>query len=128
MTLVPPWETEEFKVASEELKAVEFQSIEIHFDKIVFGPNAKEPRMIWASGSPPSQLITLKEKIQKTLTNINDGRHLYKLHVTLAKMKNYPAQKSSEIAKVSLSLKADRFVLYESHLSSAGADYEVLGE
>jgi|ERR1051326_4837142 2'-5' RNA ligase len=128
VTLVPPWNTEELKVQSEKLKVVKSKPFDISFNKISFGPNEREPRMIWLSGEAGKEILDLRFKILDSLGQKPDARP-FKLHVTLARFKsedfrNFETKKLNEIVDWRMRVKS--FVLMESHLLPSGADYEVL--
>jgi len=132
VTLVPPWRAKELKVESEKLKEIKFQPFEIKFDNISFGPNIREPRMIWATGQAGEEIKKLKKLIEIALIeNVDYTRgRAYNQHVTLARVKELPPAlslaKRGELAVVDWRQTVKSFVLYESHLSPQGADYEVL--
>ncbi len=154
ITLMPPWEIShkvwnmehEALKKSLQLAADETKAFEISFKEISFGPNPREPRMIWARGQAPNDLIVLKEEVEKNISSITHGReqnkNLLKLHMTLARLSSFVRPFSHQFEtqrgrvlpgarrqwEINWAMMADRFVLYESHLSSAGADYEVLEE
>ncbi len=115
-------------------------AINIKFSNIFYGPNPAAPRLIWASGQTPTKLIQFKKNLEtiflqeKIIKKIEPRPFL--LHLTLARLplgmarfrqedfKNFSIKKISE--QIDWSETLDTFVLMESHLSSAGADYEIL--
>jgi 2'-5' RNA ligase len=153
VTLVAPWAEEDIERVKRLLRSarndreVEPFEIEIRFDNISFGPNIREPRMVWASGQAGEEIKKLKKLIGIALGGIVDdsrGRAFYQ-HVTLARLKlsgdsnhsvplwrDTPPQQGGDAPRLSEDIdwrmKVEKFVLYESHLLPQGADYEVLEE
>lgn len=133
VTLVPPWYEQDFKAISSKLKVVTAKPFEIKFDNISFGPNQSEPRVIWAMGEAGEEIRELKKLIETALSggvSKKCGRTLLQ-HITLARFKpedfgRFPIKRLDE--KIGWRQTVTSFVLYESHLSSSGADYEVLEE
>ncbi|MCL5666586.1 MAG: RNA 2',3'-cyclic phosphodiesterase [Patescibacteria group bacterium] len=133
VTLVPPWQTREWKAESEKLRAVKGAPFKIRFNQISLGPNPREPRLIWAGGPTPQELPILKSNIEKALGKQPEDRK-FRMHITLARMRT--ADKSADYNPLSNQLpqtvgweeEVKSFVLMESHLSPKGADYEVLEE
>lgn len=137
VTLVPPWEEVEWKVASNKLQVVECEPFEISFNKIELGLNDREPRMIWLSGNASEEIKKLKKLIERHLespTIKRDGRHIYQ-HVTLARFRS--EHRSEHMIRsgqqnfplpVDWRMTVEKFVLYRSHLLPQGSDYEVLAE
>lgn len=132
ITLVPPWYEENVEKIKEILQKVHgaIGSFEIEFEKVTYGPDPRRPRLIWAEGSTPKELVTLTTKIEEALGVTPESRP-FRLHLTLARFRpedlsQFPIKKLDE--PVSWHDTVRSFVLMESHLSPAGADYEVLGE
>jgi 2'-5' RNA ligase len=141
VTLVPPWPSSAWQVESNKLsafakatadeKVIKFAPFEISFDKITFGPNQREPRIIWAEGQAGEEIKKLKKLIEIALggdVDVSLGRAFYQ-HLTLARFwaedfDRFPIKSLNE--KVDWRQTVKSFVLYESHLSPQGADYEVL--
>jgi 2'-5' RNA ligase len=129
ITLVPPREVMEHATYNieQKLQSVRAQAFSISFNKITFGPNAREPRMIWAAGEGGQTINNLRLTIYRQLGQQPDERP-FRLHATLARLKNFHMQTQQEISKVDWSMKVEKFVLYESRLLPQGSDYEVLAE
>jgi 2'-5' RNA ligase len=153
VTLVPPWPSSAWQVESNKLsafakatadkKVIKFAPFEIKFDSISFGPNQIKPRMIWATGQAGEEIKKLKKLIEIVLgRNVDEalGR-AFNQHVTLARLAlhrskatgaGFKSENFNRFPIKSLNEKIDwrqtvtSFVLYESHLSPQGADYEVL--
>src|SRR5258708_4122238 len=64
VTLVPPWQEEKVEEVSEKIERLEnkFSSFEMQFNLISFGPNLHEPRLIWATGPAPKEIVVLKDQ------------------------------------------------------------------
>lgn len=134
ITLVPLWYAEEKEL--EEIKSVlrgvggEIKPFEFGFAKVAFGPVSRTPRLIWAEGAVPDELLRLKERLELALRKKGEKRP-FLLHLTLARFRpedfgGFAIKTLDE--KVDWKEKADSFVLMESHLSPSGADYKVLSE
>ncbi|OGL77084.1 2'-5' RNA ligase [Candidatus Uhrbacteria bacterium RIFCSPHIGHO2_12_FULL_54_23] len=131
ITLVPPWETDDSDkiVTLLNLKGAT-GIIELNFSRVTFGPNPREPRLIWAEGSTTPQLLKLKSALDVALGREPDPRP-FKLHLTLARFRpeNFHSCQSKTLNEaVAWRDTATSFVLMESHLLAGGADYEVLAE
>lgn len=138
ITLVLPWEIsqEAWNMEHEALKkqlqlaADEIRPFEIKFNKINFGPDDREPRLIWARGSASKQIDDLRLKIYEALGQTPDNRQ-FRLHITLARFRpedfgHFALQRLDE--NINWKEKVKSFVLMQSHLSPQGAEYEVLAE
>lgn len=110
----------------------------ISFSKIEFGPNAREPRMIWATGKAEKTINDLRLTIYRSLGFEIDERP-FRLHITLARIKasnlsrpfGSPSPSFGEGKNewaIVWQMKVDRFVLYESRLLPEGAEYKVIEE
>ncbi len=98
------------------------------FTSASFGPNPNSPRLIWATGETPKALPELKSKLESILNTQPEQRD-FKTHITLARFrpddfKTFPSK--SLIEQIHWGMPVDSFVLYESHLSPSGAEYEIL--
>jgi 2'-5' RNA ligase len=150
ITLVPPWQTSheawnmEHKALNQKLQeaAKNIKPFVIRFEKISFGPNIHQPRLIWASSPIKSSSFAddseavfngvneLRLKIYDALGQQPENRP-FQLHVTLARFRaedfeKFAIKKLNE--KADWKMKVENFALYQSHLSPLGADYEILAE
>jgi len=130
ITLLPPWYVESIDETTELLESNKnwVRPIKIHFDQIEFGPTLNYPRLIWAKGQSPSQILELKNKLEKILNQEPEKRD-YLLHLTVARFrpenfKNFSIKKLG--TEISWKDQIESFSLLESHLSPKGASYEVL--
>lgn len=130
ITLVPPWETDDIGEVVTLLKGLNFNAgkIKLECNRVSFGPNRREPRLIWAEGGTVDQLSVIRSQLYETLKFPPESRS-FKLHLTLArfrpeKFSAFPMQTLDET--VDWRDTATSFVLMESHLLPSGAEYEVL--
>ncbi len=98
----------------------------------IFGP-ARKPRMLWAGLKNPEPVKALQEKITNTLRRLDlePEDRKYKPHVTLARIKGNNGDKLTRFLDHNGSLMLDpfavnEFVLFKSHLSHTGAQYQVV--
>lgn len=130
ITLIPPWYEHNIEEVFSLLDSVRGKAkpFEMKFERVSLGPNPREPRLIWAEGKAPTELLTLKEALEKAIGK--KGEHqFFKMHLTLARFRPedftlFPKKKIDE--KILWRERASSVVLMESHLSPKGADYEVL--
>jgi 2'-5' RNA ligase len=132
ITLVPPWEAEypNDVIAALEKMPREIGPIPLEFNGTAFGPDAEHPRLIWATGEIPKQLIELKKQIETTLRRPPDRKH-FLLHLTLARFRpatftEFPEHKLEK--RINWTATVSSVVVMESKLLPAGADYTVLAE
>ena len=132
VTLIPPWYEERVDAVCLKLQAFRGMraSFGMEFTRVRFGPDEKNPRLIWAEGEVPRELLSLKDGIEEALGQHGEMRP-FRLHLTLARFRpetfsSFPTKKLDE--RVEWRERPASFVLMESHLSPHGADYEVLKE
>ena len=132
VTLIPPWYEERMDAVRLKLQAFREMkaSFGMEFSRVRFGPDEKNPRLIWTEGETPRELISLKDGIEEALGQHGEIRS-FRLHLTLARFRpetfsSFPTKKLDE--RVEWRERPASFVLMESHLSPQGADYEVLEE
>lgn len=132
ITLVPPWYTEDVEAVKQQLAKVRFVGTKgdfvMAFRRVTYGPDPRHPRLIWAEGEAPREMVALKEKIEKAL-RVKPERRAFLLHLTIARFRtetfsSFPVKTLNK--KVAWRDTVSSFVLMESRLSSAGADYEIL--
>ncbi len=139
ITLIPPWYEDDPGIAKAYLETVQGSGkISLKFERIAFGPDPRRPRLLWLEGETPKAMNDLQEKLHRALGKIPENgfdkrakRRPLKLHLTLARFRpevfaSFPIQKLDE--RVDWQDTAGRLVLFESHLSPQGADYEVVAE
>ncbi|MCL5004467.1 MAG: RNA 2',3'-cyclic phosphodiesterase [Patescibacteria group bacterium] len=130
ITLIPPWEEDNIDEVKDILKTIESKigSFEMNFEKVSFGTNSYSPRLIWAIGKTPKQIIELKKLLENAL-NMPSERNDFLLHLTLARFrpedfKNFPVKKIDD--KINWREIVEEFIIMRSHLSRNGAEYEIL--
>lgn len=130
ITLIPPWEEKNIDKIKSILKLSENKTgpIVTDFIRVFFGPNLYNPRLIWAIGKAPEQIIKLKKDLENML-KMPSERNDFLLHLTLARFKPenfqfFPIKKIDD--KINWKEIFNEFVIMQSHLSLNGADYEVL--
>ncbi|MDD5430771.1 MAG: RNA 2',3'-cyclic phosphodiesterase [Candidatus Pacebacteria bacterium] len=112
----------------------DFEAPPVTFSDIGYGPSERTPRMIWLNGTlEASKLLSpLRDRLSDELANkgVNfmQERKMFKVHVTLARLKN----NQEELPELNYALKnplnfiPESFDLMESFLSSSGAEHAVL--
>ncbi len=108
-----------------------FSAFEGEFDSISYGPNSKNPRMIWLNGSAETseKLAELKTGLEDNLAElgVDFSREFRKFHahVTLARFRG--GRGLPEINRgLKLSFPVASLDLMESRLGKSGAEYELL--
>lgn len=127
ITLVPPQDlnSQQLSELADSLETVsDISAFEIGFTNISIGPNAKSPRLIWATGVAPAELGLLKSTIEEAIGFRPDQR--FNLHATLARMKKGDAQAIEVNEDIHWNMLVDHFVLMESKIGSTGADYSII--
>ena len=124
---------EDIKLISEKLNLIVSgtEPFEIIFDKIVYGPPARPPRMIWGQVKSP-EYGRLKEIIETELIkvgiNFQKENRQPNPHLTLARFqqssKNLPDIKTP----LNLNFKVNKIFLMESQLKPSGAEYISLSQ
>lgn len=96
----------------------------------VFG-DKKRPRVLWAGLEPSEDLMRLNRKIEVGLQRMgfDPDQRKYHPHVTLAKLRNTSYQSVEQFQAEHAFMKLEPvdvtgFVLFQSHLSSQGSQYD----
>ncbi len=131
ITLVPPWYTDDVGAVIDKLRSVKGEPFEIEFDKVSYGSDPKQPRLIWAGGKAPKEIIRLKDELEKIFPEYKSDYKDWLMHITIARFdpgtfSSFPVKRLDE--EVLWRDSIGSFVLMESHLSHSGADYEILEE
>ena len=105
----------------------------IKFEKIIYGPPGKSPRMIWALGAK-----TTSEELGEIKAHLDDDlveggvrfpqeERLYTSHLTLAKFESTIKSGLPKIEKdINLEFEGESLEIMESRLGRKGAEYESL--
>ncbi|MBI5732093.1 MAG: RNA 2',3'-cyclic phosphodiesterase [Candidatus Magasanikbacteria bacterium] len=131
ITLIPPWYEDDWEGVSRKLKKLEGlfkEEMRLRFEEVAFGPDFRNPRLIWAKGETPETLLKLKKALEDVLNRKAEKRP-FRLHLTLARFRPeefefFPRRRLAE--KICWQEKVVSFTLMESHLSPRGAEYEAL--
>lgn len=130
VTLVPPWYEQHVEKIISLLQSIQLpvRQFSIKFDNVTLGPDMEHPRLIWATGVMPEDLILLKTSLANILKRKEEKRTPL-LHLTLARLNKkqllmFPKKDFSEI--VSWEEQIISFSVMESHLKRTGAVYETL--
>ncbi len=135
ITVIPPWYDDNEGIRNNKIVLKEaaetINSFEFSLKRASYGPDVHSPRLVWAEGrETPEELVKLKNNLNQVLKIGKDNRP-FKLHLTLARFRQeefprFPVKTLND--NINWSEKAGSILLMESHLSSSGADYEVLEE
>lgn len=137
ITLVPPWEANDKGVQAAIARMYSFRQgvrpsggAEIVFNRVSYGPDLRAPRLIWAEGSAPEEIISIKKRLEAAFGTRNEYRP-WLPHLTLArfsgeKFADFPVKNIDD--RVEWHQVADRVALMESLRTERGADYKVLAE
>jgi 2'-5' RNA ligase len=114
--------------------AAEAPELELNLEKIIFGPEGKEPRMIWAVGDAESskKIGALKRGLEDRL--IEEGVRFEidhkpaTLHITLARIGRFDASSTPRVEEeLDLKMRAEKIEVMESELKKDGPEYFTLG-
>lgn len=131
ITLIPPWNEanvdDVVKLLSR--KKICIKPFMIKFEKVCFGPSPNSPRLVWAVGKAPKEILYLKKSLE-TLLKKSSSKD-YKLHLTLARFResefrNFEIKSINE--RVFWTMDVSSFVLFESILTNSGSFYRPLLE
>lgn len=129
VTLVPPWESRDWRTDAEKIRSVivcaDARS-QVTFDRVSYGPTARHPRLVWASGPASQDLFDLKKVLTNALELTIDHPDFIP-HVTIARF-------AEEDRKVFLSHPLDRKLAISMPVHTVelflsprgGGDYQIL--
>ena len=100
----------------------------VQFNTVSFGPERRNPRLIWASGEAPAELISFKKLLKDKFDNEKNDKKL-RLHLTIARFKpeSFRSFKQKKLNEpVDWKGTVSNFSLISSKLTPAGAIYDVI--
>ncbi len=111
------------------------KNLTVQLDKITYGPNPKNPRMVWIRTDEESdeEMGKLKNNLVSSLQsqgiNWKKSNYKFKGHITLARFKNKNIKKLPDIeTKMKVHYKPSSLKLIKSKLTKRGALYETIKE
>lgn len=128
ITVISPWledNLDSLLVKLDDFVKENREIVNLNFDKVVWGPNRFNPRLIWAEGKPPVALLELKNRLEQAL-NKPDNR-FYRLHLTLARfeLKDFgPSGLPPLFDSIDWSQEIKTFSLFESEFGPDGPKYK----
>lgn len=99
-------------------------------------PSITRPRVLWAGAKDGGESAVMSAQLDKELTviGVKAETRPYKPHITLARINKpavTPVNQSLRAAKQSENIgtaRAEKLILFESHLKRSGAEYEAIEE
>lgn len=125
ITLLPPWyeDTVEKVITNLQIQPFHIDPFAIRYDCIRSVPH-KEPKYMWAEGKRPDPILDLRNRIAGRLGREVEKRE-FRLHSTIARLqKDVTIEPLSQ--EIDWPMQVTAFALFQSHVSSEGAVYEVL--
>ena len=106
------------------------ESFDMEIDTIGLGPDANDPKMIWATGKPNQQLKALNEAVEKSLGMFIESHKQFSPHITLGRIRKLKWESLQEKPAISEAYKffvpVDSVVVMES--KGGGEEYVMLEE
>lgn len=128
ITLVPPWNEHHIDSALERLKALQgIQAFPLDLTRVAFGPDKRQPRLIWAEGTPHERLLLALKLCKRLFPSTTDRQ--FRLHVTLGRFKLEDFFHLSSVpleGAVTWKGMVSRTAIIESVLGPAGSRYHIL--
>jgi RNA 2',3'-cyclic 3'-phosphodiesterase len=123
---------QELKKIQERVRKVVFRyaPFTLQLSCVQYGPDAKNPRMIWAKGEDSRKLEELQKDLAKALGQQKD--HAFSLHITLARIKEWefqridPEERPHIDEKISLEIPVHALDIMESKLQQKGSQYSII--
>lgn len=116
--------------------AQKYEPFFINFERILYGPPGKPPRMIWLKGRASEELSKIKQELENALTSSEKvapfkiERRPFSPHITLARMKMGEWHQLDELPRIEQDFKQSVPVasldVMESDLKRDGAEYTIL--
>lgn len=90
ITLIPPWSEKNIEGVKNTLEAAsaEIRSFEIDFEKIIYGPHPKKPRLIWAEAPVNKEFVDLTESFESVFEE-HKSKFPPRPHVTIARFRHW---------------------------------------
>ena len=117
LTLVPPWEEPEPPAAIETLRrvAAKHRAFELTFRHAGYGPQPRQPRLLWAECAATDELLALQAALLQAYGRENERP--FRPHVTLARIRGNGrmlARRHPIDRELSLTQKVESVELYQS--------------
>lgn len=98
----------------------EVKAFDLELNKIVWGPNKENPKMIWLKGEKSDELVSLRNVVERCLNENPRPVNNFSPHITLAKVprKGYSGEIDLEKINTSVVLSVDSLDVIE--ISSEG--------
>jgi len=116
--------------------AQKHEPVDLEFEKILYGPFGKVPRMIWLKGKPNKDVVELKADLENALASLQQlgsfkaETRPFSPHITLARIKTGQWNDMGELPQIEQDFKAvvpvESIEVMESYLKSDGAEYIIL--
>ena len=122
-------ELEEVRHIAREV-AANHKTFSFSLSQIVYEPQKKQPRMIWAKGTMSKELMSLQKDLTRALGYQEE--HPFSLHITLARLNEWefrriePEERPIIDEEISLTIPVSSFEIMESTLKRGGAKYSVI--
>lgn len=114
------------------LHTVRFPSFKLNLRGVGYFPPRGAPKVLWAGITPDTEVTRLRNRIEKTLADIDipRGKRKFSPHFTICRLKNSPAVKVAEFLAGNSFLESPEFTvhefkLYSSVLNKKGAIHRV---
>jgi 2'-5' RNA ligase len=109
----------------------------ITLSHIQYGSSRNVPRMIWATGHTPKELLALQKDLEQafnasTILHFTPEKRPYTLHLTLARLNGFELQSMEQDElpiideEVSWEIPVNSFEVMESKLKPGGAEYDIV--
>ena len=130
LTLIPPWYVSDLDKAQMEFLNIKdfFKPMVVDFHSFSFGPDPREPRLIWLEGKFSQELFEFKQKIEQYY-GFRPEKRAFIPHITVARFQpeKFASFSLKNLNGLASSLESfTTFCLFESVLSPGGAQYEVI--
>ncbi len=122
-------ELEDIKDKTKEISK-NFKPFALKLSKIVYGPDEKNPRMIWAAGETTKELLVLQQELANSLNRAE--KRAFSLHITLARFSEWefkriePEERPEINEEISIEVPVNSIEIMESKLKRGGAEYSVV--